>query len=56
MKRLGEPEEIADFAMQLDDAHVPRVRESNLGAAFSNISGAIGGVGTALVFAVGAAG
>ena len=49
-----EPEEIADFAMQLDDAHVPRVRESNLGAAFSNISGAIGGVGTALVFAVGA--
>ena len=49
-----EPEEIADFAMQLDDAHVPRVRESKLGAAFSNISGAIGGVGTALVFAVGA--
>jgi ABC-type multidrug transport system fused ATPase/permease subunit len=49
-----EPEEIADFAMQLDDAHVPRVKESNLGAAFSNISGAIGGVGTALVFAVGA--
>ena len=49
-----EPEEIADFAMQLDDAHMPRVRESNLGAAFSNISGAIGGVGTALVFAVGA--
>jgi ABC-type multidrug transport system fused ATPase/permease subunit len=40
--------------MQLDDAHVPRIRESNLGAAFSNISGAIGGVGTALVFAVGA--
>ena len=49
-----EPEEIADFAMQLDDAHVPRVSESNLGAAFSNISGAIGGVGTALVFAVSA--
>ncbi len=49
-----EPEEIADFAMQLDDAHVPRLRESNLGAAFSNISGAIGGVGTALVFAVSA--
>ena len=49
-----EPEEIAEFAMQLDDAHVPRVRESNLGAAFANLSGAIGGVGTALVFAVGA--
>ena len=49
-----EPEEIADFAAQLDDAHVPRVKESKLGAAFANISGAIGGVGTALVFAVGA--
>ena len=30
------------------------MQESQLGAAFSNISGAIGGVGTALVFAVGA--
>jgi subfamily B ATP-binding cassette protein MsbA len=49
-----EPEEIADFAHQLDDAHVPRVRESELGAAFSNLSGAIGGAGTALVFAAGA--
>ena len=49
-----EPEEIADFACQLDDAHVPRVQESQFGAAFSNISVAIGGVGTALVFAAGA--
>jgi ATP-binding cassette, subfamily B, bacterial MsbA len=49
-----EAEEIADFAQQLDDAHVPRVRESELGAAFSNLSGAIGGAGTALVFAAGA--
>ena len=49
-----EPEEITDFAHQLDDAHVPRVRESELGAAFSNLSGAIGGAGTALVFAAGA--
>ena len=49
-----EPEEIADFAAQLDDAHVPRVLESQFGAAFSNLSVAIGGVGTALVFAVGA--
>jgi subfamily B ATP-binding cassette protein MsbA len=49
-----EPEEIVDFAHQLDDAHVPRVRESELGAAFSNLSGAIGGAGTALVFAAGA--
>jgi ABC-type multidrug transport system fused ATPase/permease subunit len=49
-----EPEEIVDFASQLDDAHVPRVQESQFGAAFSNISVAIGGVGTALVFAAGA--
>ena len=49
-----EPEEIAEFAAQLDDAHGPRVLESQLGAAFSNISVVIGGVGTALVFAAGA--
>jgi subfamily B ATP-binding cassette protein MsbA len=49
-----ERQEMADFAAQLEDAHVPRVAESHLGAAFANISGAIGGVGTALVFAVGA--
>ncbi|HKM55041.1 MAG TPA: ABC transporter ATP-binding protein, partial [Isosphaeraceae bacterium] len=49
-----EPEEIADFALQLDDAHLPRLKETQLGAAFANISGAIGGVGTAVVFAVGA--
>jgi ABC-type multidrug transport system fused ATPase/permease subunit len=49
-----EREEIADFARQLDDAHVLRVREIDLGAAFANLSGGIGGVGTALVFAVGA--
>jgi ABC-type multidrug transport system fused ATPase/permease subunit len=49
-----EPEEVAEFAVQLDDAHGPRVRDGNLGAAFANISGAIGGVGTAVVFAVGA--
>jgi ABC-type multidrug transport system fused ATPase/permease subunit len=49
-----EPAEIVDFGAQLDDAHVPRVQESQFGAAFSNISTAIGGVGTALVFAAGA--
>jgi subfamily B ATP-binding cassette protein MsbA len=49
-----ERQEMADFAAQLADAHVPRVAESHLGAAFANLSGAIGGVGTALVFAVGA--
>ncbi len=49
-----EPQEIAEFAAQLDDAHGPRVREVQLGAAFSNLSGLIGGIGTALVFAAGA--
>ena len=51
---VREPQEIAEFAAQLDDAHVPRVRESQLGAAFSNLSLLIGGVGMALVFAAGA--
>jgi ABC-type multidrug transport system fused ATPase/permease subunit len=50
-----EPAEIAEFAAQLDDAHGPRVLESRLGAAFSNLSVLIGGAGTALVFAVAAA-
>jgi ABC-type multidrug transport system fused ATPase/permease subunit len=50
-----EPAEIAEFAAQLDDAHGPRVLESRLGAVFSNLSMLIAGVGTALVFAVGAA-
>jgi ABC-type multidrug transport system fused ATPase/permease subunit len=49
-----EPDEDGDFAFQLHDAHVPRVRESLFGAAFSNISVAIGGLGTAVVFAAGA--
>ncbi len=48
-----EQAEITEFAAQLDDAHVPRMLESRLGAAFSNISVAIGGVGTAVVFAAG---
>ena len=49
-----EPEEIADFATAARRRPLPRVKESHLGAAFANISGAIGGMGTALVFAVGA--
>jgi ABC-type multidrug transport system fused ATPase/permease subunit len=49
-----EPAEIAELAAQLDDAHEPRVRESQLGAAFSNLSIMIGGVGTAVVFAAAA--
>lgn len=49
-----EPAEERDFADQLADVHVPRVQESQLSAAFSNISGAISGIGTAVVFAVAA--
>src|SRR5262249_36468501 len=37
---------------QLADVHVPRVLETQLAAAFSNISSAISGVGTAAVFTV----
>lgn len=50
----GEPTEIADFSAQLDEVHGPRVRVNRLAAAFSNLSTAISGVGTAAVFAVGA--
>jgi ATP-binding cassette, subfamily B, bacterial MsbA len=49
-----EPAEEADFAGRLSDVHVPRVLESRLSAAFSNITGAISGIGVAAVFAVGA--
>jgi ABC-type multidrug transport system fused ATPase/permease subunit len=45
-----EPAEEKGFAAQLADVHVPRVLESRLSAAFSNISGAISGIGTAAVF------
>jgi ABC-type multidrug transport system fused ATPase/permease subunit len=46
--------EMADFADQLADAHGPRVRDNTLRAAFSGLSTAISGVGSAAVFAVGA--
>jgi subfamily B ATP-binding cassette protein MsbA len=49
-----EPEEVVDFAGQLDDVHGSRVQENQLGTAFANISAAISGLGTATVFAVGA--
>jgi ABC-type multidrug transport system fused ATPase/permease subunit len=49
-----EPAEMADFAARLAEVHAPRVREGRLGAAFSNLSGAISGIGTASVFAMGA--
>lgn len=49
-----EPAEVAEFAAQLADVHGPRVRESHLSVAFSNLSAAISGIGTAAVFAVAA--
>ena len=49
-----EPAEIAEFAAQLDDAHIFRVRDHQLAAAFSNLSAAISGVGISAVFAAGA--
>ena len=49
-----EPREIAGFAAMLADAHIPRVRDHRLSAAFSNISAAISGVGVSAVFAAGA--
>lgn len=42
--------EEAGFIAELEDAHGPRVRESRLHAAFGNLSGAISGVGTSVVF------
>jgi ABC-type multidrug transport system fused ATPase/permease subunit len=46
--------EIDRFAAQLGELHGPRVRADRLGAAFSNIGTAIGGVGVVAVFAVAA--
>ena len=50
----AESAEISDFVGQLQEAHALRLRDNRLGAAFSILSGAISGVGTAVVFAVGA--
>jgi subfamily B ATP-binding cassette protein MsbA len=49
-----EPAEVVGFDDQLADAHVPRVRDHRLNAAFSNLAAAISGTGTSAVFAVGA--
>jgi subfamily B ATP-binding cassette protein MsbA len=46
--------EIEEFAAQIHAAHGPRVRVEKLGAGFSSLSVAAGGIGTALIFAVGA--
>lgn len=49
-----EPAEVREFAGKLADVHAPRVLEGRYSAALSSISVAIGGIGTAAVFAVGA--
>ena len=47
-----EATERTGFVAELEDAHGPRVREARLRASFGNLSGAISGVGTSLVFGV----
>jgi subfamily B ATP-binding cassette protein MsbA len=49
-----EEAEAADFAGRIGAAHGPRVRVGGLGALFSNLSTALGGLGSTLVFAVAA--
>ena len=49
-----EEAEIAEFAGRIGEAHGPRLRVGWLGAAFANLSAGLNGVGTTLVFAVGA--
>ncbi len=49
-----EEAEMNEFAAQIAAAHEPRVRVERLNAALSTLSLAVSGVGTALVFAVGA--
>ncbi len=50
-----EEREMTEFAAQINAAHGSRVRVGRLGAAFSTLTVALGGIGTALVFAVAAA-
>ncbi|HEY2156299.1 MAG TPA: ABC transporter ATP-binding protein, partial [Isosphaeraceae bacterium] len=49
-----EEAEIAEFSGRIGGAHGPRVRVARLGAAFSSLGLALAGIGSALVFAVGA--
>ena len=51
-----EQAEIAEFADRIHAAHGPRIRVGRLGAAFSNLSTALNGIGTTVVFAVAAFG
>ena len=50
----SEAAEVAEFQRQIHALHQPRVRVSQLGIAFSNLTSGVGGVGAALVFAIGA--
>ena len=49
-----EAAEVSGFVLELDDAHGPRVQEVRLRTAFSNLSAAISGLGTASIFGAGA--
>jgi ABC-type multidrug transport system fused ATPase/permease subunit len=49
-----EQAEITEFVQRISDAHRPRVRIGNLAAALSNLSVALNGIGTTLVFSVAA--
>jgi ABC-type multidrug transport system fused ATPase/permease subunit len=50
----GEDGEVAGFARRFGESHGSRLQIGRLSALFSNVTGAISGVGTSLVFAVGA--
>jgi ABC-type multidrug transport system fused ATPase/permease subunit len=50
----GEESEVAGFARRFGESHGSRLRVGRLSALLSNLTGAISGVGTSLVFAVGA--
>ena len=49
-----EEAEMAAFAGQIHAAHGPRLQVERLGAAFANLTLAVSGIGTSVVFAVGA--
>jgi ABC-type multidrug transport system fused ATPase/permease subunit len=51
---VGEANEVAGFDRRFGESHGSRLRVGRLSATFSNAAGGISGVGTSLVFAVGA--
>ena len=50
----GEEGEVAGFSRRFGESHGSRLQVGRLSALFSNVTGAISGVGTSMVFAVGA--